>query len=151
MVAHCNPNIIQQRNITADKLYKMWAAAKAKWNQPHANWKGTSGNNQPWINFCQGEKREARPGYRHLFNSGVHRRCRLMPRLYTYSCSCVFSGVFWVGAGCSDVGCLWRSVAFLDNAPIAKNSRAAAEVLHFHCALLTYLLLTNVVRNMFAP
>ena len=55
-VANCNPNIIHQPNISANKLYKMWAAAKAKWNTPHTNWKGESGNNQPWVSFCQGEE-----------------------------------------------------------------------------------------------
>ncbi|CAN0243597.1 unnamed protein product, partial [Pylaiella littoralis] len=55
MVAHCDPNVIHQPNISAEKLSKMWAGVKAKWNQPHANWRGTSGNNQPWVNFCQGD------------------------------------------------------------------------------------------------
>ncbi|CAN0361155.1 unnamed protein product [Ectocarpus sp. 6 AP-2014] len=53
-VSHVDPNIIQQPNISAEKLSRMWATAKAKWNQPYANWKSESGNNQPWLSFCQG-------------------------------------------------------------------------------------------------
>ncbi|CAB1121069.1 unnamed protein product [Ectocarpus sp. CCAP 1310/34] len=53
-VSHVNPNIIQQPNISAEKITKMWSAAKAKWNTPFANWKSESGNNQPWLSFCQG-------------------------------------------------------------------------------------------------
>ncbi|CAN0429555.1 unnamed protein product [Pylaiella littoralis] len=55
MVAHCDPNVIHQPNISAEKLSKMWAGVAAKWNQSHANWSGTSGNNQPLVNFCQGD------------------------------------------------------------------------------------------------
>ncbi|CAB1104019.1 unnamed protein product [Ectocarpus sp. CCAP 1310/34] len=54
-VSHVNPNIIQQPNISAEKITKMWSAAKAKWNTPIANWKSESGNNQPWLSFCQGD------------------------------------------------------------------------------------------------
>ncbi|CAB1100980.1 unnamed protein product [Ectocarpus sp. CCAP 1310/34] len=54
-VSHVDPNIIQQPNISAEKLSRMWATAKAKWNQPYANWKSESGNNQPWLSFCQGK------------------------------------------------------------------------------------------------
>ncbi|CAB1097015.1 unnamed protein product [Ectocarpus sp. CCAP 1310/34] len=54
-VSHVNPNIIQQPNISAEKITKVWSAAKAKWNTPYANWKSESGNNQPWLSFCQGD------------------------------------------------------------------------------------------------
>ena len=54
-VSHVDPNIIQQPNISAEKLSRMWATAKAKWNQPYADWKSESGNNQPWLSFCQGK------------------------------------------------------------------------------------------------
>ncbi|CAN0560844.1 unnamed protein product [Ectocarpus sp. 12 AP-2014] len=55
-VSHVNPNIIQQPNISAEKITKMWSAAKAKWNTPNANCKSESGNNQPWLSFAQGKR-----------------------------------------------------------------------------------------------
>ncbi|CAB1107920.1 unnamed protein product [Ectocarpus sp. CCAP 1310/34] len=55
-VSHVNPNIIQQPNISAEKITKMWSAAKAKWNTPNADWKSGSGNNQPWLSFAQGKR-----------------------------------------------------------------------------------------------
>ncbi|CAN0502969.1 unnamed protein product, partial [Ectocarpus sp. 8 AP-2014] len=54
-VNHVDPNIIQQPNISSEKITKMWSAGKAKWNTPHANWKSESGNNQPWLAFSQGD------------------------------------------------------------------------------------------------
>ncbi|CAN0020324.1 unnamed protein product [Ectocarpus sp. 12 AP-2014] len=55
-VSHVDPYIIQQPSISAEKLSKMWATAKAKWNQPYSNWKSESGNNQPWLSFCQRDR-----------------------------------------------------------------------------------------------
>ncbi|CAM9964507.1 unnamed protein product, partial [Ectocarpus sp. 13 AM-2016] len=43
-VSHVDPNIIQQPNISAEKLSRMSATAKAKWNQPYANWKSDHTN-----------------------------------------------------------------------------------------------------------
>ncbi|CBJ31137.1 hypothetical protein Esi_0235_0006 [Ectocarpus siliculosus] len=54
-VNHVDPNIIQQPNISSEKLTKMWAVGKGRWNPSYANWKGESGNNQPWLAFCQGK------------------------------------------------------------------------------------------------
>lgn len=55
-VSHCNPNNIQQPNIMPDKLLDMWKTAKAKWNTPHMHWSSDSGNHEPWINFCGGNR-----------------------------------------------------------------------------------------------
>ncbi|CAB1112909.1 unnamed protein product [Ectocarpus sp. CCAP 1310/34] len=54
-VSHVIANIIQQPNISAEKITPMRSAAKAKWNTPNANWKSEPGNNQPWLSFCQGD------------------------------------------------------------------------------------------------
>ncbi|CAN0407074.1 unnamed protein product, partial [Laminaria digitata] len=55
LVSDCDPNHMVQSDITESKLYDMWNVAKGKWNPCWANWRGESGNHQPWESFCRGK------------------------------------------------------------------------------------------------